>query len=181
MELKIERCKKCDRKTPIVNRKYQLCQQCNWERLHPVEGSYSSNRKKQQVKLLRSLQANLKPIKSRTRLSQMSTKQRQVARDLADVYKEISIMRIKVCTGCGTEHRLSHSHLIPRSRRKDLEASHANITYHCLSMGDTKGCHDIWEHGSIDDKKMLNDFEKSMQYIKAVDSEYYYLLLKNDS
>ena len=76
------------------------------------------------------------------------------------------------CTGCGTTSNLQHSHLIPRSKRRDLVTVRKNITFHC---GDK--CHPIWEHGTIEEKKELHDFEKSMEYIKGADFKYYQLLM----
>ena len=78
------------------------------------------------------------------------------------------------CTGCGRSGvPLSHSHLIPRSRRSDLVTEKKNITYHCLSMGERKGCHDIWESK---DRYRLLDYHKNMEYILEVDTEYYFLI-----
>ena len=45
MQYQTERCSKCTLKRPIINRKYKLCNECNYERLHP-EGrkTYELNR-----------------------------------------------------------------------------------------------------------------------------------------
>lgn len=81
------------------------------------------------------------------------------------------------CSGCGrSDVPLSHSHYIARSRRKDLETDINNITYHCLSMGERKGCHQLWE-GGIADKQKLLDYPDAMEYIESVDQELYYLLI----
>ncbi len=93
---------------------------------------------------------------------------------LKKVYKEIADERGHYCTGCGrSDVPLSHSHLIPRSRRQDLITDKNNITYHCLSMGGRKGCHDIWDSA---DKYKLLDYHKSMEYILSMDTEYYFLI-----
>jgi len=93
---------------------------------------------------------------------------------LKKVYKEIADERGHYCTGCGrSDVPLSHSHLIPRSRRQDLITDKNNITYHCLSMGERKGCHDIWDSA---DKYKLLDYHKSMEYILSMDTEYYFLI-----
>ena len=48
---------------------------------------------------------------------------------LNKVYDEIALEREHKCTGCGRyDVPLSHSHLIPRSRRKDLITNKRNIT-----------------------------------------------------
>ena len=104
----------------------------------------------------------------------VSKKEDKAKRKLKKVYEEIAHERGHYCTGCGrSDVPLSHSHLIPRSRRKDLEADKRNITYHCLSMGERRGCHDMWE--SIERIKLL-DYHKNMETILELDVEYYYLI-----
>jgi DNA mismatch repair protein MutH len=43
-------------------------------------------------------------------------------------------------------------------------------------MGENLGCHDIWEHGTTEEKKMMMDYEENMDYIRRADREYYNLL-----
>tara|TARA_R100000781_G_scaffold108489_2_gene73052 strand:+ start:2562 stop:2897 length:336 start_codon:yes stop_codon:yes gene_type:complete len=106
----------------------------------------------------------------------ISKKQAKINRELKKVYKEIEETRGHYCTGCGrSDVPLSHSHYIARSRRKDLETDINNITYHCLSMGERKGCHELWE-GSIADKQKLLDWPLAMEYILENDTELYFLL-----
>ena len=95
---------------------------------------------------------------------------------LNKVYKEIAKERGHYCTGCGKPDGvvpLSHSHLIPRSRRKDLEADKLNITYHCLSIDGRRGCHEIWE--SRERVKLL-DYHKNIEKILEMDVEYFYII-----
>tara|TARA_R100001163_G_C5029132_1_gene169846 strand:+ start:736 stop:1068 length:333 start_codon:yes stop_codon:yes gene_type:complete len=108
-------------------------------------------------------------------MKKVSTKQQKINRQLKKVYKEISETRGHYCTGCGRSGiGLSHSHIIPRSRRPDLQLEPDNITYHCLiGPNDTKGCHQMWE--STDRVKLL-DYHKNMEYILSVDTEYYFLI-----
>jgi hypothetical protein len=104
----------------------------------------------------------------------ISKKQSQVKRKLNKIYKEIANERGAYCTGCGSSiYPLSHSHLIPRSRRPDLVTDKRNITYHCMDTNDRKGCHNIWE--SRERYKLL-DYHKNLDYIKEVDTEYYYII-----
>jgi hypothetical protein len=106
----------------------------------------------------------------------ISKKQSKINRELKKVYKEIAETRGHYCTGCGrSDVPLSHSHYIARSRRKDLETDPNNITYHCLSMGERKGCHQLWE-GGIADKQKLLDYPLAMEYILEKDTELYFLL-----
>ena len=108
----------------------------------------------------------------------VSIKQRDINKRIRKAYNEIALERGHYCTGCGRAEGdvpLSHSHLIPRSRcgRTHLVWDKRNITYHCLSMGDRKGCHEIWE--SIERDKLL-DYHKNLEYILEVDTEYYFLI-----
>ena len=104
----------------------------------------------------------------------ISKKQSKVNRELKKTYKEIAMERPHYCTGCGKSNvPLSHSHLIPRSRRPDLTTDKKNITYHCLSIGERKGCHDIWESNQ---RYKLLDYHNNIEYILEVDTEYYFLI-----
>ena len=109
------------------------------------------------------------------KMKKVSDKQHKVHKELKKVYDEISDERGHYCTGCGrSDVPLSHSHLIPRSRRSDLITDKDNITYHCLSIGNRKGCHDIWDSG---DRHKLLDYHKNIEYILSVDTEYYFLIV----
>ena len=106
-------------------------------------------------------------------MNKISDKQKKEKRRLTIIYNQIAQERGHYCTGCGRSTNLSHSHIIPRSRRKDLVTDKRNITYHCLSIGEHKGCHDMWE--SKERTKLL-DYCKNMEYILEVDTEYYFLI-----
>jgi hypothetical protein len=93
-----------------------------------------------------------------------------MAANLTLTYKQIADERPHVCTGCGTGQNLSHSHLIPRSKRKDLEKVKENITYHCLSVGGV-GCHEKYDSMRLIE---LKDFESNMKYIYKADKEFYF-------
>lgn len=103
----------------------------------------------------------------RTPIRRKSKKQNSIDRELKKVYQEMAINRPHLCTSCGTSHQLSHSHLIPRSRRRDLVADPNNITYHCLT------CHKKWENGTTADE--MADFKRNMDYIKSVDEQYFHI------
>jgi 5-methylcytosine-specific restriction endonuclease McrA len=105
----------------------------------------------------------------------VSKKQDKIKRQLNKIYSEILLER-NTCSGCGQSGYavpLSFSHIIPRSRRGDLVTDRRNITLHCLSIGERKGCHEIWE--SRDRDKLL-DYFSNLAYIKEVDKEYYYII-----
>lgn len=151
--MEIDNCSKCDcgNQRPIVNKRHYLCQEKNRERLDSQSGI-----KKEKIKSIK----------------KSSEKQKIVLLELKEVYKELAEEREHICTGCGTTQALSHSHLIPRSRRKDLETDKKNITYHCLIS-----CHNIWEHGTMEEKFKLLDFDENMAYIEKADKVYYNILM----
>ena len=104
----------------------------------------------------------------------ISKRRSKELRKLNKVYDELALEREHKCTGCGRyDVPLSHSHLIPRSRRKDLITNKKNITYHCLSMGKRKGCHSIWE---TSDRVTLLDYFDNLETIKELDIDYYNLI-----
>jgi hypothetical protein len=108
-------------------------------------------------------------------MRKVSKKQSAINNKLKKVYKEIAETRGHYCTGCGrSDVPLSHSHYIARSRRKDLETDPRNITYHCLSIGERKGCHNLWE-GGLSEKQRLLDYPKAMEYILEEDPELFFL------
>lgn len=151
--MQVDNCSKCDcgSKRIIVNKRHYLCQEKNRERLESQSG-----KKKEKIKSIK----------------KTSEKQKSILIELKETYNQIAQEREHVCTGCGTTQALSHSHIIPRSRRKDLETVKENITYHCLIR-----CHNIWEHGTMEDKSKLLDFEENMKYIMETDQVYYNLLI----
>ena len=106
-------------------------------------------------------------------MKKISDKQKKEKRLLSIIYNQIAEERGHYCNGCGrSDVPLSHSHIIPRSRRPDLVTDKRNITYHCLSL-DRKGCHDMWESS---ERTKLLDYHKNMEYILEVDTEYYFLI-----
>jgi hypothetical protein len=155
MQYKTALCSTCEQPRKIINQKYQLCAVCNHKRLHPEP--------KQKEKKLQ------KKCRKRTK------QQERIEKLLHLVYEEIAREREHKCTGCGTHRHLSHSHLIPRSRRKDLITTKRNIVYHCLTTADKVGCHQIWESGSLEERSRMLDFYDNMAEVALMDLEYYYL------
>jgi len=113
-------------------------------------------------------------------MRQVSDKQKIIKAAIKQAYDEIAEERAHMCTGCGTYDRLSHSHIISRSRRPDLAADKRNITYHCMDglnfLESVKGCHTIWEHGTLEEKQALLDYDQMIAYIQEVDPSYYHIL-----
>ena len=102
-----------------------------------------------------------------TSIRKKSNKQNKIDKELKEVYQEMSETREPLCSGCGRWQNLTHSHIIPRSRRRDLTTDINNITYHCMD------CHTKWERGVNADE--LDDFQVNMSYISEVDEQYYHI------
>ena len=163
--LRADKCNGCGNHLLIVNRKYMMCNVCNGKRLHGEGNSKQSPLKRS-------------PLKAKKSLNKISKRQKSKNVELKEAYDLMSETREHKCTGCGSRYNLSHSHIIPRSRRPDLVSDSNNITYHCLTKNGEPGCHDIWEHGTLEEKKNLWDYEELMSYIMEVDQEWYFLLHK---
>ena len=98
-------------------------------------------------------------------INNKSKKQLSIDRELKKIYQDMAINKPHRCTGCGINQLLTHSHLIPRSRSRELVCDPKNITYHCMT------CHKKWENGIYADE--MTDFMRNMAYIKTVDEQYY--------
>lgn len=72
-----------------------------------------------------------------------------------------------LCTGCLNRKPLTLSHIIPISLRKDLELDQDNLLLECMD------CHTVWEHGTLEKKKALLNYQLKENYIKKVDPNYY--------
>lgn len=84
------------------------------------------------------------------------------------------MVEYEYCRGCSrSDKRLDNSHIIRRSKRKDLEKVKENITLHC------RVCHDLWDSGNPLKMSRLYDFKPNMEYIYSVDKERWYSLLYN--
>lgn len=183
-------CSSCKKNRIIINKKYNLCPDCNNLRLNPnyredqiaKQIQYNNTQRiKQQEKKKQVDNTDRKPIiqtKPRTSVRKVSTKEKDNKQKLHQVYAQIDQERERFCSGCGrSDVPLSHSHIISRHQNKALESDPENIVYDCLSMGNRKGCHDRWEHASQKEKKvMLLNYEERMAYIRSKDRLLYHRL-----
>lgn len=112
-------------------------------------------------------------------MKKVSDKQKAINREYKKMLEEFDRVTPRVCTGCNKPHpnvSLSHSHIISRQHCKDygldeLIYSPDNLTYHCLSFGEHKGCHEKWE--SRVERKTLLDYEKNIEFIKTINNQLY--------
>lgn len=161
--MKNEKNKCCKCGSPhVVNKKFILCSDCNYFRMHG-KSRYEVSREKKKKR-------DDKPKK----IYRFKTK---VNYEKINAYKEFDKKKQDedevYCTGCGTTSCLSHSHLVPISFNKDLEADINNLTYHCLAMEGLEGCHNKWESRDIELMLQLNDFEVNLEKVRELDYKYY--------
>ena len=71
------------------------------------------------------------------------------------------------CYNCGNPNQLTVSHLVPRSRRRDLIAYKGNLMILC------QDCHHQLDFG---DRTKLDKWPEILERIKGLDREYYELL-----
>ena len=155
MQQKKKVCKSCGEEKYIWSREYG-CKECTL---------------KAKEKLKQSTERGHKPLKN-TKLKQISNKQKTsnrevklakskvINRHLAD-YGYLFCQSTGVSTGI-----IDCSHIIPISRRKDLEADEKNI---CLQ---SRTAHEKWERHSLECKEFIN-FDEMMDRVKELDPKYY--------
>lgn len=140
----------------ISNKFFKLCWFCNKKRLDEA--------KRNSIKPARSQKSygagNRSSKSKRTTVSKVLQK--------GTFRAQIFGSRPNVCQGCDDGHqRLTISHTIPVSLRKDLEFREDNVQLECMI------CHTKWEHGTLQAQRTLLNFEDKMNWIKAEDPEYF--------
>jgi 5-methylcytosine-specific restriction endonuclease McrA len=127
-------------------------------------------------------QSNHLPLlyKKKKSVKKISNKQSEINKLYKLTCIDMDYTTEPACTGClkyqGGDIKLSHSHIISREDCKrigkpELIYDRENLTFHCMTFGDNKGCHN--KHESPVERNTLNDYEKNMQYIKSVSEELY--------
>lgn len=100
----------------------------------------------------------------------VSVKQKKSLQEIKKTYKFLDNSHDNRCKGCGQFKPCDHSHLVPRSFNKKLEAVAENITYHC------RECHLKWEIQAENVKTML-DYQTNLKRVKNIDINYYNLII----
>lgn len=115
-----------------------------------------------------------------TMVSQSETKRRYI-----DTIDAIKLEREPICQGTGrTDFPLSFSHTISQKRCKEIGKTEliwhpGNIEiegYHEPSSNPV-AAHNIWEVGTLDQKKSLLNWDRKIQFIKLHDPEQYTKLM----
>lgn len=119
----------------------------------------------------------LKPKKTH-QIKPISAKKAKAKAAKIKTYQVMDDNTAQFCAGCGSaNYPLSHSHIIPVGQYPEFEATPENIVYDCLTIGDHKGCHDIWEHGTWKEKHQLLNYHARIEVIKKLCLPYLKRLL----
>lgn len=117
------------------------------------------------------LQSNKLSLKPKKKMKNFSGERAKIEREYQQVTKPAVFERDEgQCRGCGTTQRLSPSHLIPRSHRKDLITCVDNVHLHCMDGDGIEGCHTKHELQKWD--QML-DGQVIQQTMKRLDQKYF--------
>lgn len=168
-------CTKCKKNYIIVNKKYGLCNSCNYERLN--NKTIIQNRKERHQESLKNkkpiqyTEIQIKPL-NKSKIKQQTIREKQIKTKLSLLKKEIELDAILnneyYCKGCGTsKDGLDKSHILSVGKYKHLELVKDNIQLLCRS------CHLAWESNNIDKMMKLNCFEDNLLIIKRYDLETY--------
>lgn len=155
-------CSKCNKNYPIVNKKYNLCNDCNYLRLNGKSRVevYAERFKQKPIKIYH--------IKSKSRPRQQTEKEREIKRELSNVKLKIDLDAIQsneyYCKGCGISYPgMDRSHILAVGEYKELELDPDNINLLCRS------CHHKHESKDVVQMVMLNCFCSDMEYTKLHD------------
>lgn len=167
-------CSQCGQDKPIVNKKRELCDDCNYMRLHNGQTKAEVYSEKAQQKEPKQYQFKQKatPFKKPKAIKQQTAKEKTRKEELSQVKMKIEEDAIQndlyYCWGCGRGGvPLDKSHILSVKHRKDLELEEENINlFH-------RQCHMDWESGDLVKMLKLITFEKDLMYIKSKDKKTY--------
>lgn len=129
---------------PVVNKKYKLCLECNYKRLHEGESQQSVYKKRGY------------------KLKQFTSKRAEREKELRDIKSQV-VVREAECSGCRCSRGLTNSHILSIKQREDLMCLKENIQPLCMS------CHADWESWSVERMIKLECFEENMKFIERYD------------
>lgn len=171
-------CSKCKENKPIVNKKYNLCDDCNFMRLHDgkTKAEVYSERAKDKEPKVYIIKSKSTPSRSSKPIKQQTAKEKTRKNELSRVKSEIELDAVQdgkyYCWGCGhAKGGLDKSHILSVKQRKDLELDKENINLFC------RDCHTDWESWEIVRMIKLLTFEKDLEYIKSKDKGVYNKIL----
>lgn len=130
------------------------------------------------LKRKKPLQRSQKPIqrtpikRSSKPIKKSTSKESARKRKLSKVKDEIELTALQdgtyFCSGCGeTSAGLDKSHIMSVGQYKHLELDPENMVLDC------RKCHPIWESGTLEQKRALNNFNARVNYILKHDVNLY--------
>ena len=191
-------CVECGNKY-VVNKKYRLCNGCNFKRTHKGRSKHEVYTERSLLRISqRQINQNKEKgersrwNKSKNKINLINAKithhcsdgslvtQSEIKYNLIETYIQIDSERESVCEGCNRSLPLSHSHTISQARCKQLGKTELiwdkeNIFLECFDVPCSYStyCHNIWSNGDLEKKKRLLNFGKKLEYIKIHDPETY--------
>lgn len=164
-------CSRCEKQKFIVNKKYNLCDDCNYYRLNgkTKQEVYQEKASQKSKKTYQTKKSQLKKV---SKIKIQTQKEKQVKNKLSQLKNQIrekaALNNQYFCWGCGKGGvQLDCSHILSVGQRKDLELQEENINLFCRS------CHIKWESNDVEKMSQLLTFEKDIDYIKKNDSMRY--------
>lgn len=183
-------CSNCKKFKFIQNKKYALCSDCVYEKNHNGITKFEDFKNKriiyQQKQKNKTETIRLtKPLIKRSISIKVSEKQKEINLLYKKVCEKIDNERDHICSGCGTNQALSHSHLISREDckrigRNDLIYDEKNIVYHCLDRPEIFGCHRKWESKRKEIMSTLKDYQKNLDFISQISVLLYNKLINRE-
>lgn len=155
---------------PTINRKYNLCNDCNYIRLNG-KSRQQTYQERNELRPKKTYQ-----LKSHKPIKQQTQKEFTQKKELSQVKREIELEAVQngtyYCKGCGISYvGLDKSHIVSVGKRKDLELEKDNINLLC------RDCHEDWESGDIIRMIRLQCFEKDLKYIQEKDLSIYGIVI----
>lgn len=200
-------CNDCGKPYPIVNKKYCLCDGCNFKRLHggkTKEEVYSERaaarnagkpiptfvKKKLELSEIKGVQkaSNIKQVSSQKKFRCSDgtlVSQVEIKRKYAETCDKIKQTRPAMCQGTGRyDVPLSFSHTISQADCKALgkteliwDERNIEVEGFEAPTSNPTMAHNIWEVGTMEAKIMLLNFERKVEVIKEHDPEGYRKLM----
>lgn len=109
-----------------------------------------------------------KSVKKLYTIPQRSEKGKQKQSALQQTYKLFDKTTPHFCSNCGISFDLTHSHILPQGQYLQHAANIINIVYDCFT------CHDIWEHGTLEECEQLLNFKYRVSIIRKLAPEHFF-------
>jgi hypothetical protein len=147
-------CKKCDSKY-VVNKWFQLCAECNNERLHGNKYGKATQYKEVKRKSLKTSNIKRTIDKGKVTKKEKTFKINEKIVEDELFYEKCFNQSNHKCEECGTKlptdfrdedgrvmYRARYSHIVPKSIAPELRHDENNINHLCLP------CHQKWDFGN---------------------------------